>query len=49
MHPELTGLSLMREALKGQMPPVLAPGIMVQLGVLGLAWTWRHPATYKGE
>jgi hypothetical protein len=29
------------------MPPVLAPGIMIQLGLLGLAWTWRHPAVTK--
>jgi hypothetical protein len=48
MHPELTGMSLMREALKGQMPPVLAPGMMAHLGLLGLAWTWRHPLTNKG-
>ena len=47
MHPLLQGFDLMREALKGQMPPVLAPGMMIHLGLLGLAWTWRHPATVK--
>jgi hypothetical protein len=47
MDPSLSGMNLIREALRGQMPPVLAPGMMMQLGLLGLAWTWRHPATIK--
>jgi hypothetical protein len=47
LDPSLGGMSLVRQALKGQMPPVLAPGMMVQLGLLGLAWTWRHPLTIK--
>ena len=38
---------LVREALKGRMPPVLAPGMMIHLGLLGLAWTWKHPAAIK--
>jgi hypothetical protein len=25
-------------------PPILAPGLFVQLGLLGLLYTFRHPA-----
>jgi hypothetical protein len=25
-------------------PPALAPGVMVQLGLLGLVYTYKHPA-----
>lgn len=43
-HPALSGLALLREALKGASPPLLAPGAMIGLGLLGLAWTYGHPA-----
>jgi len=42
--PSLSGLPLFWEAMKSQTPPALAPGMMVQLGLLGLAYTYRHPA-----
>lgn len=43
--PALHGLNLFWEAVAGAtMPPVLAPGVMIQLGLLGLAYTFRHPA-----
>ena len=41
--PELAGLKLMWEALRGA-TPALAPGAMVQLGLLGLVVAHRHPA-----
>lgn len=41
--PELGGFSLIWEALRGA-TPALAPGAMVQLGLLGLVWAYRHPA-----
>ena len=41
--PELSGFSLIWKALRGA-TPALAPGAMVQLGLLGLAWAYRHPA-----
>ena len=45
----LAGLALVREAaLKGINPPLLAPGTMIALGLLGLAWTYgttTKPAT----
>jgi hypothetical protein len=42
--PSLTGLKLFWEAMKPQSPPALAPGIMLQIGLLGLAYAFRHPA-----
>lgn len=41
--PELSGFSLIWKALRGA-TPALAPGAMVQLGLLGLAWAYRNPA-----
>lgn len=43
MHPSLEGWDLFREAMQGAMP-ALAPGLLGQLGLLGLAYTVRHPA-----
>lgn len=44
-NPALSGMQLLREALTGAaVPPVLAPGMMIQMGLLGLAYTYRHPA-----
>jgi hypothetical protein len=42
-NPSLGGMPLYRAALSGAMP-VLAPGAMIQLALLGLAFTYRHPA-----
>ncbi len=40
--PDLAGLTLLWKALRGGVP-VLAPGMMAQLGLLGLLYTFRHP------
>ncbi len=46
VNPALAGWELFWAAIKGAaVPPVLAPGVMIQLGLLGLAWTFRHPAS----
>lgn len=42
-NPELSGMTLMWKALTGA-TPALAPGALAQLGLLGLAWSYRHPA-----
>ena len=42
-EPLLRGLSLFWEAARGA-TPALAPGAMAQLGLLGLVYTYRHPA-----
>ena len=43
MYPALQGLELFRESVTGA-TPALAPGTMLELGLLGLAYTYRHPA-----
>lgn len=43
MQPAMSGTTLLWETLKGA-TPTLAPGTMVQLGLIGLAYTYRHPA-----
>ncbi|MGH7720499.1 MAG: hypothetical protein ACREON_16835 [Gemmatimonadaceae bacterium] len=43
MYPGLGGTSLFRQAMSGA-TPALAPGMMIQLALLGLAYTFRHPA-----
>ncbi len=42
--PELHGWELFRKVLNAKAPPALAPGVMAQLGLLGLIYTFRHPA-----
>lgn len=41
--PSLRGFALVWETIRGA-TPALAPGALVQLGLLGLAYTFRHPA-----
>ena len=43
MQPSLSGMTLLWQTLKGA-TPTLAPGTMVQLGLIGLAYTYHHPA-----
>ncbi|MGI9044368.1 MAG: hypothetical protein ACR2GK_09645 [Gemmatimonadaceae bacterium] len=46
--PELRGLALAWEALRGA-TPALAPGALAQLGLMGLAYAYRHPAWNNGS
>jgi hypothetical protein len=41
--PSLTGAGLIWKAVRGA-TPALAPGALAQLGLLGLLYTYRHPA-----
>jgi hypothetical protein len=41
--PSLSGLRLLWKALRGA-SPALAPGALAQLGLLGLLYTFKHPA-----
>ncbi len=43
MVPGRQGWDLVKEALTGAMP-ALAPGALIQMGLLGLIATYRHPA-----
>lgn len=47
--PSLSGFALFYESLKSQMPPALAPGMMIQLGLMGLAYAYGHPALRSGR
>lgn len=40
--PALAGTALIWRALAATVPPALAPGVMLQLGLVGLAYTYRH-------
>ncbi|MXW81290.1 MAG: hypothetical protein F4Z57_20350 [Gemmatimonadetes bacterium] len=46
MHPTLSGLELLFQALSGAMP-ALAPGALVQLGLIGFLYTYQHPALIR--
>lgn len=41
--PSLTGVTLIWKALRGA-TPALAPGALAQLALLGLLYTYKHPA-----
>ncbi|MBM2806157.1 MAG: hypothetical protein HW419_4050, partial [Deltaproteobacteria bacterium] len=48
-NPTLSGMALFWEAIRGKAPPLLAPGAMVQLGLLGLVYTYKHPALGRSD
>lgn len=39
--PSLAGTALVWRALEATVPPALSPGVMLQLGLVGLAYTYR--------
>ncbi len=41
-YPDASGLDLMWKALRGA-TPTLAPGVLAQLGLVGLVYTYKHP------
>jgi len=41
-NPDAKGIQLLSKVLTGA-APALAPGAMIQLGLLGLVYTFRHP------
>lgn len=44
MNPDLDGWALFARVLHAIAPPALAPGVMAQLGLLGLIYVYKHPA-----
>ena len=48
MDAALAGMALFQKAILAKSPPALAPGAMIQLGLIGLAYTFRHPALSPG-
>jgi hypothetical protein len=43
MNPTLSRWTVFKKALQAQAPPALAPGVMLQMGLLGLIYAYRHP------
>src|SRR5688500_522697 len=48
IEPAIAGSTLLWAVLHAKTPPALAPGMMVQLGLIGLAYAYRHPAVSLG-
>ena len=46
--PKMSGMELLSKIMTGA-APALAPGAMIQLGLLGLVYTFRHPASGKTQ
>ena len=44
-NPSLIGWALFWTVMSAKTPPALAPGAMIQLGLLGLVYTYRQPAS----
>ena len=42
LRPSLSGVELFRKSMMGA-TPALAPGAMIQLALIGLAYTYKHP------
>lgn len=49
VSPSLTGVAFVWKAIRGASPPSAAPGTLIHLGLLGLAYTLRHPAFDRGD
>ena len=48
MYPSRKGMELFWESIPGATPS-LAPGIMITLGLVGLAYTYRHPRLGRSQ
>src|SRR5688572_6359325 len=48
MYPGLAGRELFWKSITGA-TPALAPGTMIQFGLLGLIYTWRHPRLHQPQ
>jgi hypothetical protein len=49
IDPAQTRWQIFTKVMRAQSPPVLASGMMVQLGFLGLLYAYRHPAIESPE
>jgi hypothetical protein len=48
MNPSPRRWQLAWAVLRSKVPPVLAPAVMLQMGLIGLAYTYHHPALRRG-
>jgi hypothetical protein len=44
IDPTLDGWALIQTVMRAKAPPALAPAGLIQLGMLGLLYTYRHPS-----
>lgn len=49
MDPSQRAWDVFKKAMRAKDPPVLAPGLMVELGLIGLVYAYRHPAVIGSE
>jgi hypothetical protein len=49
IDPSQSRWEIFKKAMRSKAPPVLAHGLMVQLGLVGLAYAYRHPALDPSE
>lgn len=49
MDRSLAGMPLFWKAMAAKAPPALAPGSMSQLGLIGLAYSYRYPSRAVGR
>ena len=49
MDPSQSHWTLFKKAMHAKVPPALAPGVMAQLGLLGLLYTFRHPGLRRSR
>ena len=49
MDPGLRGWSLFVKIVTAKAPPALAPAAMIQMGLLGLLFTYHHPALRRTD
>jgi hypothetical protein len=47
VDPTQQGWPLFMKVMHAKAPPALAPGVMAQLGLLGLVYAYRHPASAR--
>jgi hypothetical protein len=49
LNPEMSNWELLEKVLRAKAPPLLAPGMMLQLGLLGLAYMFSDPRFRRSE
>jgi hypothetical protein len=49
LNPDMSNWELLEKILRAKAPPLLAPGMMLQLGLLGLAYVFSDPKLSRSE
>jgi hypothetical protein len=49
LNPDMSNWELLEKILRAKAPPLLAPGMMLQLGLLGLAYVFSDPKLRRSE